>query len=48
VGVASDRLELHEWKVRKTTWHKKILFYLMLALVPVAIFGLLIFVAKHS
>ncbi len=48
VGVASDRLELHEWKVRKTTWHKKILFYLLLALIPVVVFGLLLFVAKHS
>jgi serine/threonine-protein kinase len=48
VGVASDRLELHEWKVRKTTWHKKVLFYVMLALIPVVIFGLLIFVSKHS
>lgn len=48
VGVASDRLELHEWKVRKTAWHKKILFYLLLALIPVVIFSLLIFVAKHS
>ena len=48
VGIASDRLELHEWKVRKTSWHKKILFYAMLALIPIAIFGLLIFVAKHS
>jgi len=48
VGVASDRLELHEWKVRKTPWHKKVLFYAALALVPIVIFGLLLFVAKHS
>jgi serine/threonine protein kinase len=48
VGVASDRLELHEWKVRKTSWHKKVLFYAMLALIPMVIFGLLFFVAKHS
>jgi serine/threonine-protein kinase len=48
VGVASDRLELHEWKIRKTNWHKKILFYMMLALIPVFIFGLLLLVAKRS
>jgi serine/threonine-protein kinase len=48
VGVASDRPELHEWKVRKEAWHKKFLFYLMLALIPIAIFALLIFVSKHS
>jgi len=48
VGVASDRLELHEWKVRKTPWQKKVLFYAALALVPIVIFGLLLFVAKHS
>jgi serine/threonine-protein kinase len=48
VGVASDRLELHEWKIRKTSWHKKVLFYLLLALIPVVVFGLLIYAAKHS
>jgi len=48
VGVASDRLELHEWKVRKTPWHKKVLLYAALALVPIVIFGLLLFVARHS
>jgi serine/threonine-protein kinase len=48
VGVASDRLELHEWKVRKTSWHKKLFFYAALALVPILIFGLLLFVARHS
>jgi serine/threonine-protein kinase len=48
VGIASDRLELHEWKVRKTPWHKKLLFYTALALVPIVIFGLLLFVARHS
>ena len=48
VVAASDRLELHEWKVHKEPWHKKVLFYAMLALIPIAIFGLLIFVSKHS
>jgi len=48
VGVASDRLELHEWRVRKTPWHRKVLFYAALALVPIVVFGLLLFVARHS
>jgi serine/threonine protein kinase len=45
---AHEMLELHEWRVRKTSWHKKVLFYLMLALIPAIIFGLLIFVSKHT
>jgi serine/threonine-protein kinase len=47
VGV-SDRLALHDWKNRRTPWPKKILFYVALALIPVVIFGLLLWVAKHS
>jgi serine/threonine-protein kinase len=48
VGVSEDRLELHNWKQRRSPLHKKILFYLMLALIPVAVFGLLLYVARHS
>ena len=47
VGVA-DRPELREWKRRRTPWARRILFYAMLALVPVVIFGLLLLVARHS
>lgn len=47
VGV-SDRLELHNWKARRTPWPRKILFYVVLALIPVVIFALLLYVAKHS
>ena len=47
VGV-SDRQELHDWKTRRTPWAKRILFYVALALIPVVIFGLLLYVAKHS
>lgn len=46
VGVA-ERTELHNWKIRREPWARKILFYVMLALVPVVIFGLLIWVARH-
>ena len=42
-----DRPELRDWKKRKTPWLRKILFYVMLALIPVAVFGLLLYVAKR-
>ena len=46
VGVA-ERPELRDWKVRREPLTRKILFYLMLALIPVVIFGLLLWVARH-
>jgi serine/threonine-protein kinase len=48
VGVSDDRLELHTWQKRRDPVYKKFLFYLMLALIPVVVFGLLLYVAKHS
>jgi serine/threonine-protein kinase len=48
VGVSEDRLELHNWKQRRSPLYKKVLFYLMLALIPVVVFGLLFYVAKHG
>jgi eukaryotic-like serine/threonine-protein kinase len=47
VGVA-DRPELREWKHRRSPLHRRILFYVMLALIPVVVFGLLLLVARHS
>jgi serine/threonine-protein kinase len=47
VGVA-DRPELRDWKQRRTPWTRRILFYAMLALIPVVIFGLLLLVARHA
>jgi len=47
VGL-SDRMEMHDWKHRRTPWPKRILFYVSLALIPVVIFLLLLYVAKHS
>jgi eukaryotic-like serine/threonine-protein kinase len=47
VGVA-ERAELHNWKDRRTPWGRKVLFYVALALLPVVIFALLLYVAKHS
>ena len=47
VGVA-ERAELHDWKQRKSPLLRKILFYIGMALIPVVIFGLLIWVAKRA
>jgi|SRR5579871_125780 len=47
VGVA-ERAELKEWKKRKAHWPRRVAFYAMLALIPIVVFGLLLWVAKHS
>ena len=47
VGVA-DRPELSEWKHRRSPLYRRILFYAMLALIPVCVFGLLLYVARHT
>jgi len=45
--AAAERPELRDWKVRREPWTRKILFYAMLALIPVIVFGLLFWVARH-
>jgi serine/threonine-protein kinase len=47
VGV-EDREELHNWKERRSPLLRKILFYIGLALIPVVIFSLMLWVAKHA
>jgi serine/threonine-protein kinase len=47
VGVA-DRPELRDWKERRSPLLRRILFYIMLALIPIVIFAVLLYVAKHS
>ncbi len=47
VGV-SERAELHDWKVRRKPWARRVMFYVMLALIPVAIFGLMLYIARHT
>jgi serine/threonine protein kinase len=47
IGV-SERPELQDWKKRKSAWPRRILFYAAMALIPVAVFGLLLYVARHS
>lgn len=46
VGVA-ERPELRDWKRRRSPWPRRILFYVTLALIPVIIFGLLLWVARR-
>ncbi|MGA8366813.1 MAG: serine/threonine-protein kinase [Candidatus Acidiferrales bacterium] len=46
VGVA-DRPELRNWKQRRTPWVRRVLFFIMLALIPVVVFGLLLYFVKH-
>jgi len=47
VGVA-DRAELRDWRRRRTPLPRQVLFYLALAMIPVVIFALLLWVARHG
>jgi eukaryotic-like serine/threonine-protein kinase len=47
VGVA-DRLEMSQWKQRRSPIWRRVLFYIALALIPVIVFGLMLFIARHS
>src|SRR5258707_9196757 len=46
VGVA-DRPELRDWKKRRGPRSKKVLLYLLIALIPILIFGLLLYMARR-
>jgi serine/threonine-protein kinase len=47
VGVA-EREELTNWRRRRVSWPRRVAFYAMLALIPVVVFGLLLWVARHT
>jgi serine/threonine protein kinase len=47
VGVA-DREEMRNWKQRRSPVMRRILFYVMLALIPVVVFGLMLFIAHQK
>jgi serine/threonine-protein kinase len=47
VGV-EDRPELHTWKKRRSPWARRVLMYVALALIPVIVFGLLMYVARRT
>jgi hypothetical protein len=42
-----DRPELLNWKERRSPWFRRVLFYLMLVMIPVVVFGLLLYVARR-
>ena len=48
VGVAEDREELHNWKVRKQPRTRQVLFYVGMAAIPIVIFAVLLWVAQHT
>ena len=45
---AADRPELWDWHRKRTPWTKTPLFYVMLAMIPVFVFGLMLYVARHG
>ena len=47
VGVA-DRAELRDWKQRRSPWMRRILFYIAMALIPIVIFALMFYLARHA
>ena len=47
VGVA-ERPELRDWKRRRSPWPRRILFYLMLVMIPIIVFALLLYFARHT
>jgi eukaryotic-like serine/threonine-protein kinase len=47
VGVA-DRAELKEWRKRRKSLWRSIFFYTAMAMIPVVIFSLLLYLAKHT
>lgn len=47
IGVA-ERPELKDWKQRKSHWPRRILYYALLALIPIVVFSLLLWVARKA
>jgi serine/threonine-protein kinase len=47
VGVA-DRAELRDWKQKRSPVLRRVLFYVMLALIPVVVFGLMLLIARQK
>ena len=46
VGVA-DRAEIRNWRQRRSPIMRRVLFYIMLALIPVVVFGLMLLIARQ-
>jgi serine/threonine-protein kinase len=47
VGVA-ERSELRDWRRRRKSWPRQVLWYVTLAMIPIVIFALLLYVARHT
>jgi eukaryotic-like serine/threonine-protein kinase len=47
VGVA-DRPEILNWKQKRSPVMRRVLFYIMLALIPVVVFGFMLFLARQK
>ena len=47
VGIA-ERAELRDWKRKRSPILRRVLFYVMLALIPVVIFGLMLLIARQK
>jgi serine/threonine-protein kinase len=45
--TVDTRAELREWKQRRLPLGKRVLYSVMLALIPVVVFALLVYVARH-
>jgi serine/threonine-protein kinase len=46
VGVA-DRAEIRNWRQKRSPVMRRVLFYIMLALIPVVVFGLMLLIARR-
>jgi serine/threonine-protein kinase len=46
--VPTDRQEMHNWQRQRSPWLRRVLLYAGLALIPIAIFALLLWVARHA
>jgi eukaryotic-like serine/threonine-protein kinase len=46
VGVA-DRAEIRNWRQKRSPAMRRVLFYIMLALIPVVVFGLMLLIARR-
>ncbi len=44
----AERAELSDWKERRSPLVRQVAFYIMLVLIPIVVFGLLLYVAKHT
>ena len=47
VGIP-DRAELRNWRQRRSPMSRRILFYVMLALIPVIVFAFMLYIARSK